>query len=87
LTANPYQSKILFQSRHNPLDFKTIDKLCRINRNFENFIEQIEKLMTAEERYYNSTEKELDESCDKYFFNDADADIYCKAKNIPIEKS
>jgi hypothetical protein len=85
LNANPYQSKILFPAKYHDLDFKTIDKLCKINREFEKFIEQTEKLMTAEERYYKSTEKELDEFCDNYFVNDTDIEDYCKEKNIPLE--
>ena len=86
LDANPYKSKVLFQAKYRDLDFKTIDKLCKINKEFEQFIEQTEKLMTAEERYYKSTEKELDEFCDKYFVNDSEIEQYCKDKNIPIEK-
>lgn len=85
LNAVPYQSKILFQPKYRELDFKTIGKLCKINKEFEKFIEQIEKLMTAEERYYKSTEKELNEFCDEYFANEAEAEEYCKDKNIPIE--
>ena len=85
LNANPYQSKMLFQSKYRDLDFKTIDKLCKINREFAKFIEQTEKLMTAEERYYSSTEKELDEFCDDYFANDAEVEKYCREKHLPIE--
>ncbi len=85
LNANPYQSKILFPAKFRNLDFKTIDKLCKINKEFEKFIEQTEKLMTAEDRYYNSTEKELDEYCDKYFSNDSEVERYCKDKHIPTE--
>jgi len=85
LQANPYQSKILFQSKHRELDFKTIDKLCKINKEFETFFEQTEKLMTAEERYFKSTEKELDEFCDKYFENDSEIKTYCEEKHIPID--
>jgi hypothetical protein len=85
LNANAYQSKILFQPKYKDLDFKTIDKLCKINREFEKFIEQTEKLMTAEERYYKSTEKELDEFCDNYFANDTEMETFCKDKNIPTE--
>ena len=40
LNANPYQSKILFPAIYKDLDFKTIDKLCKINKEFEQFIEQ-----------------------------------------------
>ena len=86
LNANPYQSKILFQAKCRDLDFKTIDKLCKLNKDFEKFIEQTEKLMTAEERYYKATEKELDEFCDDYFASDTDVQKYCKDKNIPINE-
>ena len=86
LNPNPYKSRVLFQAKYRELDFKTIDKLCRINKEFEQFIEQTEKLMTAEERYYKSTEKELDEFCDKYFLNDSEMEKYCEDKNIPFEK-
>ena len=85
LNSNPYKSKILFQAKYRELDFKTIDKLCRMNTEFEKFIEQTEKLMTAEEKYHKSTEKEMDEFCDKYFINDSEIETYCKEKNIPIE--
>ena len=56
-----------------------------MNTEFEKFIEQTEKLMTAEEKYHKSTEKEMDEFCDKYFINDSEIETYCKEKNIPIE--
>jgi|TARA_R110001606_G_scaffold392153_1_gene560849 hypothetical protein len=83
LNANPYQSKILFPAIYKDLDFKTIDKLCKINKEFEQFIEQTDRLMTAQERYYKSTEKELDEFCDGYFENDSEIEKYCKDTNIP----
>ncbi|MDR1348265.1 MAG: hypothetical protein LBJ63_07585 [Prevotellaceae bacterium] len=85
LNANPFQSKVLFQARYKNIDFNTVDKLCNINENFKRFIEQTEKLLTAEERYYKSTEKELDEFCDKYFKTDTEIEAYCKEKHIPIE--
>lgn len=86
LNANPYQSKILFQPEYRDLDFKTIDKLCRINKEFEKFIEQSEKLLTAEEKYYFATEKEFDSFCDEYFDNDTEIENYCKEKHIPIDE-
>ncbi len=84
LNANPYQSKVLFPATYRDLDFKTIDKLCKINKEFEQFIEQTDRLMTAQERYYKSTEKELEEFCDLYFENDSEIEAYCKEKNILI---
>ena len=86
LNANPYQSQILFPSVYRDLDFKTIDKLCKMNKEFEKFIEQTEKLMTASEKYLSGAEKELEEFCDKYFSNDTEFEKYCKEKYIPIEK-
>ncbi len=86
LDSNPYQSKILFPAAYRDLDFKTIDKLCVINEEFEKFIEQIEKLLTAQERYYLSTEKELNEYCDPYFLNDSEIEKYCVEHKIPFVK-
>ena len=85
LKANPYESKVLFQPKYKDLDFKTIDKLCKINKEFEKFIEQTEKLMTASDKYVKATEKEMDEFCDRYFLNDTEVEKYCKEKHIPIE--
>lgn len=84
LNSNPYQSKILFPAAYRDLDFKTIDKLCKMNNTFNRFIEQTEKLMTASEKYVSGAEKELDEFCDHYFANDTEVDVYCKEKYLPI---
>jgi hypothetical protein len=86
LNANPYKSKILYPPIYRDLDFKTIDKLCKINTEFETFVEQVDKLMTAQERYYKSTEKELNEFCDAYFSNDTEIENYCKDKKIPTDE-
>ena len=87
LKSNPYESKILFQSKFKELDFKTIDKLCKVNQKYESFIELTEKALAVEERYYKSIEKELDEFCDSYFENDSDIETYCKQANIPIDET
>jgi hypothetical protein len=84
LNANPYLSKVLYQPKYRDLDFKTIDKLCNISKEFAQFIEQTEKLMTAEDKYISGAEKELDEFCDGYFANDSEIEQYCKDKNIPV---
>lgn len=86
LNANPYQSKILFPAVFRDLDFKTIDKLCKMNKEFEKFIEQTEKLMTASEKYISGAEKELDEFCDSYFNNDTEVETYCNEKYIPTNE-
>lgn len=85
LDVNPYKSKILYPARYKELDFKTIDKLCVINSDFKRFIELADNLMKADDRYYNSTEKELDQFCDDYFTNDSEIEKYALNKNIPLE--
>ncbi len=85
LNSNPYKSKILYQSKLKNLDFKTIDKLCKINKDFENFIEYTEKILSVEDRFYNSVEKEFNQFCDKFFENDSEIEKYCREKNIPLE--
>jgi len=84
LKPNPYESKIIYQSKYKKLDFKTLDKLCKINDDFEKFIEQIETLITTQDRYFNSIEKELDDFCDDYFKSDTEIEKYCNEKNIPF---
>jgi uncharacterized protein len=86
LNPNAFESKVTFPATYRDLDFKTIDKLCKINREFERFIEQVDTLLTAEDRYYKSTEKEFDEFCDDYFENDAEMEQYCRDKNIGGEE-
>ncbi len=85
LRANPFESKVLFPAKYKELDFKTIDKLCRINKDFENFIIQIEKTLNASEKYINDAERGLQEFCDDYLQGDSDVQKYCKEKNIPME--
>jgi len=86
LHANPYQSKVLFPATYRDLDFNTIDKLCKINKEFERFIEQTEKLMTASEKYVAGAEKELEAFCDRYFTNDSEIEKYCQDRHIPFEQ-
>ncbi|MFW2378096.1 HTH domain-containing protein [Aliarcobacter butzleri] len=86
LHSNPFESQILFQSAYRELDYQTIDKLCNINSKYQDIIEQIEKILNAEDRYTNSSIEELHKKCDKYFEKDEEINNYCKSKNIPIDE-
>ena len=57
-----------------------------IIKDFEKFIEQTEKLMTASEKYVSGAEKELNDFCDGYFATDSEIEQYCKDRHIPIEQ-
>ena len=86
LNGNPYESKVLFQPTYKELDFKTIDKLCEINTEFEKFIGQTETMLIAPEKYVKGTKKEFESFCDDYFKTDSEIEKYCKEKNIPLEE-
>ncbi len=85
LKANPYESEILFPAKSKELDFKTIDKLCEINREFEKFVFQTDNILKAPDDYLNAAQKEFERYCDKYFETDSEIEKYCIEKNIPIE--
>ncbi len=87
LQSNPYESEVLFPSRYRELDFKTMDKLCEINKDFEKFITQTETLLIATERYIKATRKEFVEFCDDFLETDTEIEKYCAEKNIPAEKT
>lgn len=87
LSANPYQSKILYPARYKNLDFKTIDKLCKTNPDFEKFIGHIETLMGIDEKFYKPLERDFEVFCDKFFTNDSDILKYCQDKYIPYEEN
>jgi len=84
LKSNPFESKILFPARYREIDFKTLDKLCKINPEFEKFIGQTEKVLTAG-RYEDTTKRELADYCDSYFKQDSEIEVYCKGKHIPMD--
>jgi len=86
LKSNPYESEILFQSKFKELDFKTIDKLCKVNKSYEDFIEMTERMLTIDERNYQSVENELSSFCDGYFQNDSEVKEYCKKHFIPFDE-
>lgn len=85
LKSNPFESEILFPAKNKELNFKTIDKLCEINSEFEEFITQTDILLKASDNYLEPTIKQFENFCDKYFINDSDIEKYCEEKNIPFE--
>jgi len=85
LSSNPYQCDILFPSNYRKLDIKTIDKLCKLNGDFSLFIEQIEKLLSAEDKHFSAQKNEFDNKCDKYLTDFDEVKKYCEKNNIPME--
>ncbi len=86
LAANPYESKVLFSPDYKELDFKTIDKICLINKDFEKFIKHTEAILSAPEKFIKGTRKEFEDFCDGFFETESDINKYCKEKYIPFEE-
>ena len=85
LAVNPFESRVLFPAVPKRLDFQTIDKLCNINDKYNSFMEQIEKTLDANSRYFNSSLSELSGKSDSFMERDEEIEVYCKEKNIPSD--
>jgi len=85
LRANPFESKVLFAAKAQKLDYVTIDKLSKVNKDFQVFIEEVEKLLTAEEKYVSATRSSFNNFCDSYLSEDSEILKYCKNNHIPLE--
>jgi len=85
LKANPFESKVLFAAKLQKLDYITIDKLSKVNKDFQTFIEEVEKLLTAEEKYVSATRTSFNNFCDDYLTENVEILKYCKEKFIPVE--
>lgn len=83
LKANPYESQVWFTAKENQLDFSTIDRLCNINDDFKNFVKLVEATVTASDKYFEPSKKDLQNICDKTFHSDEDIRHYCTTHNIP----
>lgn len=85
LKANLFESKVLFAAKAQKLDYTTIDKLSKVNKDFQTFIEEVEKLLTAEEKYISATRASFDKFCDIYLTEEAEILKYCKDNHVPLE--
>lgn len=85
LKSNPFESKILFQSKLRALDFTTIDKLCHVNPDYKKFIQSIDEVLDASQKHYKSAETSLKQICDKYLEHDDEIKKYCEKHHIPME--
>ncbi len=87
LSANVFETKILFPAHYKRLDFQTIDKLCESNRDFAKFIEQTKGLLSVDKRFYQPTLNKFEQFCDEYFNDNSDEEIknYCIEHSIPYE--
>lgn len=85
IKLSPYQddTTILLPARKNELDYYTIDKLCRINQDFKDFITKTIKVITAQTDILEDVKGGLQRFCDKGFASDDEIIPYCNENHIP----
>ena len=85
IKLSPYKddTTILFHARKNELDYYTIDKLCRINKDFRDFINRTTKVINAQTEVLEDVKGGLLRFCDKGFSSDEEMQDYCKEHHIP----
>jgi len=85
IKLSPYKddNTILFAARKNELDYYTIDKLCRINTDFKNFITRSTKVINAQTEVLEDVKGGLQRFCDKGFATEDEVLTYCKENHIP----
>ena len=85
IKLSPYKddTTILFPARKNELDYYTIDKLCRINTDFKNFITRSTKVINAQTAVLEDVKGGLLRFCDKGFSSEDEVLAYCNENHIP----
>lgn len=73
----------LFPARKNELDYYTIDKLCRINTEFKEFINKTVKVITAQADVLEDVRGGLLMYCDKGLDSEDEIIAYCNENHIP----
>lgn len=85
IQLSPYSdtTKEWFAAKKNELDYYTIDKLCRINNDFKNFITKTTKVLNAQAEVLEDVKGGLQKFCDKGFSSQEEILKYCNENHIP----
>ena len=82
LRAHSNDTEILFEAREKEIDYTTLDKLCKINPDVNEFIDKLNLVLNATKSYAKGAQAELEHVCDAVFCSDEEIDKYCQEKNI-----
>lgn len=85
IKLSPYcdDTKEVFPARRNELDYYTIDKLCRINPDFNNFVTKATKVINAQAEVLEDVKGGLQKFCDRGFSSQEEILAYCSEYHIP----
>lgn len=77
-------TQILFQARKNDVDYYTVDKLCKINSDFRNFMIKTARVLNAQQDVIEDVKRGLESYCDKGFTSEEEVIAYCLEHHIPL---
>ena len=85
LKGTAWSSQVLSPAKYKDLDFKVIDKLSSVNKDFKSFIESVNNIIDSTLDKENTFKKELISICDDSEWDTDKVEDYCKKKNIPFD--
>lgn len=85
LSAYRDGTKELFPARENKLDYYTIDKLCKINPDFCEFLTRATRVLNAQDDVLKDIKEGLRKFCDKGFSSQEEGVAYCRDSHIPLK--
>lgn len=83
LSAYSDDTTVLFPARKNELDYYMVDKLCRINEEFNTFIQKVTNVINADDKMQPAVRKDLESFCDSGFSSNEELMNYCTSHHIP----
>lgn len=87
LKSNPYETETLFTAKHKSLDFRSIDKLCRINKDFKDFVLKTTNVLSASPNMVEDIKMGLERICDTVLKTDEEIAAHWKRCHIPVDDS
>ncbi|MCM1518690.1 MAG: hypothetical protein NC117_08625 [Pseudoflavonifractor sp.] len=77
-------TQMLFPATKKDVDYYTVDKLCKINPDFRNFMVKTARVLNAQQDMIEDVKRGLESFCDKGFSNDEELISYCTTHHIPL---
>lgn len=77
-------TQVLFQAAKKDVDYYTVDKLCKINPDFRNFMVKTARVLNAQQDMIEDVKRGLESFCDKGFANEEELGAYCSEHHIPL---
>lgn len=83
LQAHSGDTKVWYEAREKEIDYTTLDKLCKLNSDVNEFIVMLNRWLESPKSYAKGAKADLANICDEIFSTDAEIEKYCQDKNIP----